>query len=50
MVHEIRKNGESLYVCEVCGFAYKEKFWAVKCQDFCTENDACSLEITSHAV
>lgn len=50
MVREIRKNGETLYVCEVCGFKYKEKHWAEKCQDYCSKHNACSLEITNHAV
>ena len=50
MVKEIRKNGKTLYICEACGFAYAEKEWAQKCQDFCAEYKGCSLEITSHAV
>lgn len=50
MVRKIKRDGETLYACEVCGFIYKEKLWAEKCQDYCTKNNACSLEITSHAV
>lgn len=41
---------EKLYVCKVCGFAYKKKSWARKCQDYCTEHQTCSSEITSNAV
>ncbi|MFB0543279.1 MAG: hypothetical protein ACETVR_00710 [Candidatus Bathyarchaeia archaeon] len=50
MVRETFEDGQRLYVCEVCGFMYKEKFWAEKCQDHCTKHRACSLEIISHAV
>jgi len=50
MVHQVDKNGERLHVCDACGFAYKERSWGEKCQDYCTKHGACSLEITSHAV
>ncbi len=50
MVRETYRNGEKLYTCGVCGFAYKEKVWAKKCEDFCTKHNACSLVITSHSV
>jgi len=50
MVRETCKNGEKLYICEVCGFIHRERMWAEKCQDFCTKHNACSLEITSHVV
>ena len=50
MVSEIRRDGEILYACDACGFLYKEKSWAEKCQEYCAAHGACSLEITSHAV
>ncbi len=50
MVREIRRNEERFYVCEACGFAYKKKSWAEKCQNYCTIHNACSLEITRHGV
>ena len=50
MVREMRRNGEKLYACEICKLLYKEKAWAEKCQDFCAKYNACSIEITSHAV
>jgi len=43
-------SGEMLYVCKACGFAYGERDWAEKCEGFCTEHGACSLEITGHAI
>ncbi|MCL7387775.1 MAG: hypothetical protein LZ163_01650 [Thaumarchaeota archaeon] len=50
MVKEVEKEGLTFYICEECGLAYKEKTWAEKCEKFCSEHHACSLEITSHAV
>lgn len=49
MVKEIKKDGKTLYVCEECGFAYEEKEWAQKCQQWCGQNNSCNLEITQHA-
>ena len=48
MVKEIKKNEETLYICETSGFAYKQKEWAEKCQQWCKEHQSCNLEITQH--
>lgn len=50
MVKELRKDDSKLYVCEACGFAYKEKELAEKCQQWCEQHQSCNLEITQHAV
>jgi hypothetical protein len=50
MVRELMDKGEILYICEACGLAYKERMWAEKCEDFCNEHHACSLDIASHAI
>ncbi len=50
MVRKVHKKGEILYACEVCELTYEERSWAEKCQDHCTEHNACSLEITSHSL
>lgn len=50
MVSETRRDGEILYACDICGFLYREKPWAQKCQEYCSAHSACSLEIASHAV
>ena len=50
MVKELRKDDSKLYVCEACGFAYKEKELAEKCQQWCEEHNSCNLEITKYAV
>ena len=48
MVVEINKNSALLYQCEECGFMYKEKEWAEKCQAWCKEYNSCNLEIIQH--
>lgn len=50
MVKEITDKQKTLYICEACGFSYKQKKWAVKCQQWCQEHHSCNLEITRHAV
>jgi hypothetical protein len=50
MVKELRKGDVTLYLCEACGFAYREKDWAERCQEWCEEHNSCNLEITEHAV
>ena len=50
MVKELRKDNVTLYICEACGFSYKEKEWAEKCQKWCMQHQSCNLEITRHAV
>ena len=50
MVKEETKNNENLFKCEACGFYYKEKGWAKKCEDFCNKNKSCNIEITKHSV
>ena len=48
MVRETTSNGRTVYACEECGFVYEEREWAEKCEAFCAERHACSIEITAH--
>lgn len=50
MVREVKKDDTVYYQCEECGFFYKEKEWAEKCQTWCRERHSCNIEITKHAV
>jgi len=50
MVKEIEKQGKKYFQCEACGFYYKDKKWAEKCEEFCNKNKSCSIEITKHSV
>ncbi|MEM2894035.1 MAG: hypothetical protein QW486_07830 [Candidatus Bathyarchaeia archaeon] len=50
MVRKIYKDGKTIYTCELCGFGYLDEDTAKKCEDYCSRNFSCSLEITSKAV
>ena len=50
MVTELQKEGETVYVCDACGFAYKEKEVAESCQSWCEQHHSCNIEITRYAV
>lgn len=50
MVKEI-KQGEVVYFeCEECRLLYKDRSWALKCQEWCSKNKSCNLEIIKRAV
>ena len=44
------KKYKNYYKCKSCGFYYKNKDLAKKCQDYCEKYKSCSLEITKNAV
>ncbi|GIU68180.1 MAG: hypothetical protein KatS3mg001_030 [Candidatus Pacearchaeota archaeon] len=50
MVKQTTKNKIKLFQCEECGFYYKTKNLAEKCENFCRKNKSCSVEITKHAI
>lgn len=50
MVEEKKVNGMNYFKCSACGFFYKERQLAQKCEDFCKEYKSCNLEITKNAV
>jgi hypothetical protein len=50
MVRKETIKGKAYYQCEICKFYYEEKEWADKCEEFCKEHNACSVEITKHSV
>lgn len=41
---------ETLYACSVCGYIYKDKETAEKCEAYCKTHNQCSLEITKLGV
>ncbi len=49
MVKEITKSNNRFYMCEACGFGYKDMQTAKKCENFCKDHNSCSMEITRHA-
>jgi len=49
MVRKIlNQNKKELYECEACGYRYKEKGWAEKCELWCTEHKTCNIGIIIH--
>ena len=50
MVKQIIKNKKTLFMCEVCKLTYKNKQIAQKCQNWCTKNKSCNLEIIKYAI
>lgn len=50
MVKETANADQKLYLCESCGFGYKEYQIAQQCEDFCNKHQSCSTEIAKHAV
>ena len=54
MVRQVNRGGDEQYrafhVCEECGFAYHEREWAQKCEEWCAEHKSCNLDIIKHSV
>jgi hypothetical protein len=50
MVTKLHKDDTILYACDACGFTYREKELAEKCELWCKEHQSCNLEITQHSV
>jgi predicted ATP-dependent serine protease len=50
MVKEIKKKNEVFYQCQECGFYYREREWAQKCEKWCKEHKSCNLEIIKHSI
>ncbi|HLC51262.1 MAG TPA: hypothetical protein VJH90_02710 [archaeon] len=40
----------NIFKCKICGFTYRDKKWAEKCEAFCKKHDSCSTEITKHSI
>jgi|SRR3989338_2828781 len=43
------KNNKSLYQCQECGFHYKDKEMAEKCEAWCKKHKTCNVEITKQS-
>jgi hypothetical protein len=44
------KRKDNIYLCHRCGYAYREKEWAQKCEAWCTRHKTCNLEINEHRI
>ena len=50
MVNELRKKGQTVYLCEACGFGYEDLDTAERCEQYCDTHGSCSLEITQKVI
>jgi len=50
MVKEKIHKGKMYFMCEECDMYYRNKEIAQQCETFCNEKNACSMEITRHAI
>ncbi len=50
MVKIIKKEGGELYQCSGCGFHYEDEATAKRCEEWCTKNQSCNLEIIQHSL
>ena len=41
---------EKVYYCSVCGYGYAAEALAKECEEYCTTNNSCSLQITAKAI
>lgn len=39
-----------LFVCQECGYGYREREWAEKCEAWCHDHNSCNLEIIEHGL
>lgn len=42
-------TSKNMYTCPECGFRYKEKQWADRCESWCKERHSCNLDIIKFA-
>ena len=43
-------EGETIHTCDICGFGYRERKRAERCEEYCVEYQSCSIEIMKDAV
>lgn len=50
MVEETNLEGKIVYKCMRCGWLYRSKAMAEKCQQWCKKHKSCNLEIVKNAI
>ena len=50
MTKEENFEGKIVYKCEKCGWIYKTKNLAKKCEEWCNEHKSCNMDITKHSI
>ncbi len=50
MVHSFEEQDRTIFVCDECGLGYVDKATAQECENFCKNNESCSLAIARKAI
>lgn len=50
MVKESIYKGKRYFQCNICKLYYKEKSWALKCEDWCSKNPSCNINVIKHSI
>jgi hypothetical protein len=51
LVTEKKIGNKTVFLCDICGLGYSEKYIAKDCEDYCKAHPgSCSVEITKKAV
>ncbi len=50
MVNEVEYKGKKCFKCSECGFIYKEKSIAEKCESWCRKHKSCNMKIIAKAI
>jgi len=50
MAEEENLEGQIVFKCMKCGWLYKNRNMAEKCEEWCERHNSCDLEITKYAI
>jgi len=50
MVQETNLEGQIVFKCEKCGWMYRDKSIAEKCENYCEKHRACNIEYQRFAI
>ena len=51
IVTEKKVDGQTIFVCDICGLGYADMATAQKCEDWCGKNsETCNLQISQKAI
>jgi hypothetical protein len=49
MVDRVQRKGNTVYLCELCGYGYRSLEMAEECEEYCDTHESYSLDIHKHA-
>ncbi len=50
LVKQLTVEDRTVYQCELCDMGYSDLETAERCEEYCSTHEACSLDITRHAI